>query len=703
MNKVSQFAVLIVVGILCTQTLYSSLNSKSEVSSKSSEKHFIRSENLSTSSIEFLEGSSTAITLSGVLPKELSLGCFDLKSIAGSLNSALQLFSGLNSETKSIIDTSVSAIVMGLNKSNITKALASSNGCLGNFDGSSATGINECSAMLLADNSEYSVLSFNVPIPEGTCSAAPALTKATFCVAMAHHNGLPSLSIQANAGALSCLATAAGSGVGYVIGTAIEAGLDKVSLGVSLTSSYVKTAPIFTGKIEDVQMNGNYYDYVGIDINPEKFNLPKVFQISGSATRVLKVMDNAETWVNGLSSAKNIKDVVELFGDISMLLSLEAKLSLALSGQTKGFLPDLGPYQLGQGSLYATTFPATLESGQTLQRGIYGYVSAKNILPAVIADLIKGVINKVGGILNTVLSEFGLGISDILGRVTPTSSVGNNEFGFMITSEEIGLLVQTSLKGITGIIPDDSKIKIHCSFKYDGDKFSCKMDLGSLSKFFTGLINDAVWVIKEAKQLFDETGKVIAFVDKKLASFTDKAIQTTANGIKTGAITVAGYTAEAATWAAKAVYHCGIETVTDIAKCGTSVVTDAAVCGFDYVTDAAKCGADVVTDAAKCGTSYVTSGVKCGYQTVTDAAKCGVNVITDGAKCGWNTVTECIKNLFKLKFSCTSSQQAKSCEIAKSCQIETSCNIPNTCSIAKSCSFPKTCHIAATCAIAKNC
>ena len=686
MNKIVKLSLIILVGILCTQTLYVHLKPNSE-----------------GYSIRSLKSGSRSTTLLGVFPSELNLGCVNLNTIADDLTSALEHFSGANSVTKSIIETTVKVIVMGLKQSNYTKDVASSNACLGNFAGSVATRVSECSAMLLPDDSEYSVLAFTVPVPEGVCSASPKTKKAAFCVAMGQYQGLPSLSIQANAGALSCLATAGGSGVGYALGTALEAGLDPVSLGVSLTDSFVKSTTIFTGKVEEVQISGNYYDYASVAIKPERFHLPKVFKISGSATRVIKVMENAATWVNDLSSVSNVEDVANLFGDLSMLVALETKITLALASKTFGLLPNIGPYQLGLGTLYATTSPITLESGQRLQTGVYTYVTANNVLPALIPGLITTVINKVGGLINTVLRGFGINISDILNNLKPTGSIKNNEFGFMVNTEEIGLLVQTSLSAITAIIPDDSKVKVQCSFKYNHTKFSCKLDVAAISKFFTGVISGTVWVIKEAKEFFDETGKAIAFVDKQLEAFTDKALQTTANGIVSGAIVVARYTAEAAAWASEAIYQCGFVAVTDITICGTIAITDSAICGYEYVTDAAKCGADIVTDAAKCGSSYVTSGAKCGYETVTDAAKCGTEKITDGAKCGWDTVTECLKNIFKGKFKCTSRKQAKSCSIAKTCQIEASCNAPNTCSVARSCNWPKTCNVAGTCKVAKDC
>ena len=688
MPKTSKILLFVLLGTLFTQTLCVRLNSDSTSSLSSS-----------------LESDSTGTTLSAVFPTELDWGCINIHTIASSFTNALTYFSGANSVTQSIIDTTVNTIVNGLLNNDVTGDVASSGACLGNFAGSYITSnIDECSAMLLPDSSEYSVLSFNVPVAPGTCSAEPEITMAAFCVAMGHANGLPSLSIQANAGALSCIATAAGSGVGYAIGTALEAGLDTVSLGVSLTASFVKSTTLFTGKVENVEISGNYYDYMSLEVDPETFGLPEVFEISGSATRVIKVVDNAATWVNKLSTASNVKDVATaLFGDLSMLVAIEAGMTLALAGQTYGLLPDLGPYQLGLGTLYATTSPTTLESGQNLKTGVYAYVAANNILPLLMSDIATTVINKVGGLLNTILKEFGISISQILKNLTPKASSGSNEFGFMVNTEEIGLLVQTSVSAITTIIPSNSKVKVQCTFKYKNAKFSCKLELGAISKFFTGLISGATWVIKEAAEFFDETGKAIAFVEQQLGEFTDKALQTTANNIHSGALVVAGYSTEAAAWAEEAVYHCGKKTVTDAAKCGASTVTDAAICGTDYITDAGKCGTSVVTDAAKCGTSWVTSGSQCGYETVTDAAKCGTQTITDGAKCGYDTVKECVKNILKGKFKCSTKSKAKSCKVPKSCQIEASCSVPNTCSIPKSCNWPKTCDIANTCDIAIDC
>ena len=663
-----------------------------------------------------LDGSSTVNTsgeppapslgysLSSVFPSSLNLGCLDISAVANSLTSAVSTLANAGSQTKSIIDGTITTIVNGLLSSDLTGDIASSSVCVGNFNGSYITDeIDACSAMLLPEDAHFSVISFTLPIPGGVCAAQPGIEIASFCVAMGKYNDLPSLSIQANAGAISCLATAAGSGIGYAIGTALSAGLDEVSVGVSLTSSFQAKTKLFTGRrVEDVEILGNYYDYVSLSLGPESFGLPDVFEISGSATRMVKVVDNAATWISKLNNAQNIQDVATgLFGDISFLAVYEADLKLKLSGKTGGLLPDLGPYKLGKGTIYATTFLSTLESGQALKPGVYTYVTSTNLLPLVISDILSSILKKTGGVLNTVLRPFGLSISDIIRKITPDPDEASerNAFGFMVNTDEIGILVKTTVSGISPLIPSNSKISLQCTFKYSGSKFSCKLDLGSLSKIFTAVISGATWVIKQAVELFDETGKAIAFVDKQLSAFTDAALDTTAANIKKGLIVVAGYASEAAEWAEKT--ECGYQMVEDAILCGTGTVTDSVLCGSDYITDAAKCGADAVSDAARCAAGYVTNGVNCGVAAITDATKCGFDTVADGAKCGFDMVKSCVKNIFKGKFKCDLKKKAKKCKIPKSCNIEVSCEPPPTCSIAKSCDWPKTCTIPLKCPISK--
>ena len=102
------------------------------------------------------------------------------------------------------------------------------------------------------------------------------------------------------------------------------------------------------------------------------------------------------------------------------------------------------------------------------------------------------------------------------------------------------------MSAISTIIPSGDELTIQCYYKYNNDKFSCKLELGSISKFFTGFLSGSVWVIKQANEFFDETGSPIAFAEKSLQAFTDSAIQTTTNDIKNGLITVPGYTNEGA-------------------------------------------------------------------------------------------------------------------------------------------------------------
>ena len=631
-------------------------------------------------------------SLSSVFPNELNYGCLNLNTVANTLTSAISTLSGANSVTKSIIDTTVNTIVSAVQNNYDTADVASTNFCLGNFDASYITSeIDECSAMLLPDSSRYSVISFNVPIPGGTCSAEPGISMAAFCVAMGHYNGLPSLSIQANADALSCLTTAIGGGVGYVIGTALDAGLDTVSLGVSLTASFVKSTTIYTGKIENVEISGNYYDYISLKLASIDYGLPEaLFEISGSATRVIKVTDNAATWVSKLNSAKNIDDITSQFGDRSQLIALEMGMSLQLAVHTFGLLPDLGPYQLGLGTLFTTNSATTLASGQHLKMGVYAYVAASNLLANSMFDIMPAVLNKASGILNTILKQFGVSVPNLISNIKPTGTIGQNQFGFMADSEEISLIVQTSVAALTSIIPSNSKLSLQCTFKYKSFKFSCKLNLASLTQFFTGFLNGAVWVIKEAKEFFDETGKAIAFAEKQLEAFTDDALKTTANNIKNGVTTVAGYTTDAAAWAAKQI--CGYKLITDAQTCGTSVVQ----VGTKYWKDATKCGEQTVTDAALCGMGLVKSASQCGTKMVTDAAECGWNTITSGAQCGWDTISGCITSLFK---NC---KKAKSCKVAASCEKALECNAALTCNVPLECYLPEYGPVANSCSI-NNC
>ena len=647
---------------------------------------------------------SATTSVSGIFPSAMDLGCISLPSIASQLTDAVTLAAGASEKTKTIIDTTVSTIVNGLLNNPITGEVAGSNACLGNFLGSEIIEeIDQCSAMLLPETSEYSVIAFNVPVPGGFCSAQPEITMAAFCLAIGKSsNNLPSVSIQANSGALSCLATAAGSGVGYVIASAIEAGLDTVSLGLSLTSSFEKTTKIYTGSIEEVQISGNYYDYISLEVDPTQFGIPSVFEISGSATRVVKVMDNAGTWISKLGSAKGVKDVAKtLFGDLSMLVAIELELTMALADKTLGLLPDLGPYTLGIGTLYATTSTSPLASGQSLKPGVYTYVAANNILPELIADIMTNIVSKVTGILDTILGDFGISTTSLVERLTPKSSGSSNALGFMVNTEEISLLVQTFLGPIDIIAPGGTTMSVECSFKYSGNKFSCRLKLGSITKFFTGLLDGAMWVIKEAEEFFDETGDAIVFAAKELKSFTNTAIKETAKGIKKGYYTVSKYATKAAKWAEKAVYQCGVKTVQSAFLCGTTTFTSAAKCGVGMFADAVGCGEEwvtcgwsTVTDGAKCGYSYI----KCGTEIVKDGAKCGWDTIKDGAICGWN----CFTGIFSGSFACSCSVP-KSCSIDVTCKVDNTCEFEEMCSKAKSCELPKTCEIANTCEIAADC
>ena len=377
-----------------------------------------------------------------------------------------------------------------------------------------------------------------------------------------------------------------------------------------------------------------------------------------------------------------------------MLVAIEVEMTLGLAQNTFGFLPDLGPYQLGLGTLFATTSPTTLASGQNLKAGVYTYVTGTDILGDVIADIISAVLNKAGGVFNTILKNFGVSVSAIVKALAPTSAIEKNEYGFMVNADEMTLLAAAIVGHINALIPGGSRVSIQCTFRYKGEKFSCKMDLGGITQLFIGLIQGATQVIKGAKEFFDETGKTIAFAEKQLGGFTDEALQTTANNINKGVTVVSGYANEAAAWAKKR--KCGYQLVNDAKTCGTEVVTDTASCGSDYVTDAAKCGQQAITDAVKCGMDSVTSAAKCGTKTIESAAQCGMDTIKDGARSEYDMVKNCVASFG------TNCKTAKSCQVPASCKIPLTCNVPKTCNIPKSCDWPRTCTVAKTCAI-DNC
>ena len=70
----------------------------------------------------------------------------------------------------------------------------------------------------------------------------------------------------------------------------------KASLCIRLTNIW--------GKIM-LEISGNYYDYASIQLLSADYGLQgDLYTITGSATRVIKVMDNAATWVSKSTARK---------------------------------------------------------------------------------------------------------------------------------------------------------------------------------------------------------------------------------------------------------------------------------------------------------------------------------------------------------------------------------------------------------------
>ncbi|KAJ8903298.1 hypothetical protein NDN08_004407 [Rhodosorus marinus] len=653
--------------------------------------------------------SRQACAQKGIFPDgaEKVLGCTSIKELEDELMDAvskIEVNSGngtVDDVVKTITEKALGQLIDFVNtNSTLVSTYLESPMCLGDFDSNDVADTPDlvksgCQALPLGADENWTMVAFNLPPISAICPEIPATNKMSMCLAFSLDcDNLPSVSISVNKGLIACLlgsteAVASTGGISGLLAAGAEAVLDDVAAGISLSNAFSADGKIFTGEkgVETTTVKGTYHDHVQVSISPETFKLPDWVSLSGFMDRVVSTNNAAQEFSDLVAAFKpdgdlgdDILAVVKDL-DISVLISGQIQYALKLKSVTKGILPDIPTQELAEFSAFATTFEQTSNGGTKLLPGFYLSASASNPAIQVIKAIGSKILQALDGPLSFVDWFTGLDldteVAKLLDEIDDTDTDAL-DFGLLVNTKQVVIMFGA---GLTSKL----SIKVSCVYDYSNDTFSCHVQVGGVDKFMTATLQtiegEVAWVMSEASDFFESTGKVIAasVVDAAgtVEAFSKKAVQKTADLIEDAAD---GVSSELDSWAHSAV-----------AICGTSVITDAAKCGSDLVVDGAKCGFSTVTSAAQCGTSVISSAADCGTQVVSDGAVCGFDTVTDGAKCGFDTVTSCLTSFF------TNCKKAKSCQVPKSCSIALSCDVPNTCQIENSCSLPKSCSIPIAC------
>jgi hypothetical protein len=377
--------------------------------------------------------------------------------------------------------------------------------CVGDYKGSvigenSRLGRMTCGDFPISEDDNYGVVAAYINnVPCGSPQTVAA------CVAF---DTCGTVALSMNGGVAAC--AAATTGIGAII-SPLSGILDSIHLGFSLTRRFERSFTVLVrngNSLTTKNITTRAHFYFGLNLSiPIDFikiggkSLKDIFDLRLSSlflvdlgphigNTLTQLVDTMTTGKPDKNFAKNIMNIGS-----ELTVEMKGKLALKLEDITQGFLDDL-ELDLGVANAYITRNLPDNSTG--LPAGVYIYLQS---------DLLKNLMSLV----DKLLSDFGPVLKQVgfIKKAIPSSEA---YMGLFITTDAMGMSL--SLGGNT----------IKCMFIYDKKKGSCSFN----SAIFSALIDGAKWVIKEAKEMFDTTGKEIVRFTKGAGKFAKMA----ANAVK---------------------------------------------------------------------------------------------------------------------------------------------------------------------------
>jgi hypothetical protein len=365
-----------------------------------------------------------------------------------------------------------------------------------------------------------SVLGENSSLGKMTCADFPINEDHNYGVVGAYINNVPcgspqtvavcvafdtcgTVTFSMNGGVAACAAST--TGIGAII-TPLSGILDSIHLGFSLNRRFERTFTVLVRKgnsLETKKITTRGHFYLGLNLSiPIDFikigkkslkdifdlRLSSLFMVDLGAHIGSTLTQLVDTMTSGKPDKNFTKNIMNIGSELTV--EMKGKLALKLEDLTEGFLDDI-ELELGQANAYITRNLPDNATGLTA--GVYMYLKS---------DILKNLFS----IVENLLSDFGPILKQIkfIRKAIPSSQT---YMGLFITTEAMGMSM--SFGGNT----------IMCMFIYSKKNGSCSFN----GSFFTALIEGAKWVIKEAKELFDNTGKEIVRFTKGVGKFAKMA------------------------------------------------------------------------------------------------------------------------------------------------------------------------------------
>jgi hypothetical protein len=372
--------------------------------------------------------------------------------------------------------------------------------CVGDYNGSqigenARLGRMTCGDFPIGDDDKYGVVAAYI---NGVPCGSPQTVAA--CVAF---DTCGTVAFSINGGVMAC--AAATTGIGAII-SPLSGIVDNIHLGFSLNRRFEKSFTVLVrngNSLVTKEITTKAHFYLGLNlalpldfIKIGKKSLKDIFDLRLSSIFLVdlgpRIGNTLTQLVDTMTSGKPDKNFAKNILSIGSELTVEmkGKLALKLEDLTKGLLDDI-ELDLGQANAYITRNLPGNATG--LPAGVYLYLQS---------DILKNLIS----IVENLLSDFGPILKQIkfIKKAIPKSE---SYMGLFITTEAMG--ISMSLAGNT----------IKCMFIYDKNKGSCSFN----SSIFSAFIDGAKWVVKEAKEFFDNTGKEIVSFTRGAGKFAKMA------------------------------------------------------------------------------------------------------------------------------------------------------------------------------------
>ncbi|KAJ8903126.1 hypothetical protein NDN08_004238 [Rhodosorus marinus] len=456
---------------------------------------------------------------------------------------------------------------------------ANNNICFGNFAGGDLKAeadidqdpmmYNKCKELPVMSSVEWSVFAFAITTPFPGCVTEKSST-AAFCAAVSicPDTGIPSATLAINGAALECLGqdmSVFSGGITAGLSKVASYGLDFVTFGFSLSNSLVTKVYLYTGqddrdyKLIDYEVHGVYQDTVKLKLKLEKWNLPKVLDLSGSQKRIVSVKglenvefeDTVKAFEPGTDSDgwdTDMLDLLESITDVTLQAALSIQLKMkfkfsAIPGLGK-ILPDSNSMTLGDVDMFFTTGTVTPPGDDykdmVLKPGVYAFAGS-NAVASVLVGILEYALQFVGSILDLFdWLPFKIDASDLI----PNFDVGASDsfaFGFTANTDCTAIMLNVPL-----IFDFLGYVTLEC--KTDYSSFRCSVTTEFNSKFFEAIgeaIEEGVlWIINETDEFFNNIGNTIgaAFedaVEGAVSAFSEDNLKATAKLISKGALSIA--------------------------------------------------------------------------------------------------------------------------------------------------------------------